>query len=74
MNLVLGVFLAGLLTLGAVFSAELLNDTAHTPRQLEAMTGAPVLATVPAHSRKMIGRRRAKGNEIEGAPVAQLEA
>src|SRR5713101_3774468 len=66
MNLVLGVFLAGLLTLGGVFSAELLNDTVHTPRQLEALTGAPVLATVPANSRKMIGRRRAKANEIEG--------
>src|SRR6266446_4253032 len=74
MNLVLGVFLAGLLTLGGVFSAELLNDTIHTPRQLEGMTGAPVLATVPANSRKMIGRRRAKANEIEGTPVKQLEA
>src|SRR5216684_2861325 len=74
MNIVLGVFLAGLLTLGGVFSAELLNDTVHTPRQLEALTGAPVLATVPANSRKMIGRRAAKLNEIEGTPVAQLEA
>src|SRR6266849_5028960 len=74
MNLVLGVFLAGLLTLGGVFSAELLNDTVHTPRQLEAMTGAPVLATVPANSRKMIGRRRPKANEIESTPVKQLEA
>src|SRR5229473_1565415 len=74
LNLVLGVLLAGLLTLGGVFSAELLNDTVHTPRQLEALTGAPVLATVPANSRKMIGRRRAKANEIEGIPVKQLEA
>jgi len=46
----------------------------HTPRQLEAMTGAPVLATVPANSRKMLGRRRAQKDEIEGTPVAQLEA
>jgi len=68
------VFLAGLLTLGGVFSAELLNDTVHTPRQLEAMSGAPVLATVPANGRKMIGRRRARKDEIEGPPVAQLEA
>jgi polysaccharide chain length determinant protein (PEP-CTERM system associated) len=74
LNIVLGVFLAGLLTLGSVFSAELLNDTVHTPRQLEAMTGAPVLATVPANSRKVIGRRSARVNEIEGTPVAQLEA
>ncbi len=74
LNMVLGVFLAGLVTLGGVFSAELLNDTVHTPRQLEAMTGAPVLATVPANSRKMIGRRRAQKDEIEGTPVAQLEA
>ena len=74
LNLVLGFCLAGLLTLGSVFSAELLSDTVYTPRQLEALTGAPVLATVPANSRKMIGRRSAKVNEIEGAPVAQLEA
>ena len=74
LNMVLGIFLAGLVTLGGVFSAELLNDTVHTPRQLEAMTGAPVLATVPANSRKMIGRRRAQKDEIEGTPVAQLEA
>ncbi|PYS81347.1 MAG: hypothetical protein DMF70_09385 [Acidobacteria bacterium] len=74
LNIVLGVFLAGLVTLGGVFSAELLNDTVHTPRQLEAMTGAPVLATVPANSRKMIGRRRAQKDEIEGTPIAQLEA
>ena len=73
LNIVLGVFLAGLLALGSVFSAELLNDTVNTPRQLEALTGAPVLATVPANSRKVIGRGRAKLNEIEGAPVAQLE-
>ncbi len=74
MNLVLGVCLAGLLAIGGVFSVELLNDTVHTPRQLEALTGAPGLATVPANGRKLIGRRRQKANEIDAARVAQLEA
>ncbi len=74
LNILLGVFLAGLVALGGVFSAELLKDTVHTPRELEAMTGAPVLATVPANSRKMLGRRRAPKDEIEGTQVAQLEA
>ncbi len=74
LNLVLGICLAALLTFGSVFSAELLNDTVHTPRQIEALTGATVLATVPASSRKMISRRSAKATEIESTPVAQLEA
>ncbi len=75
LNLVLGVCLAGLLTLGGGVSAEVLNDTVHTPRQLEALTGAPVLATVPANSRKVIDRQRQPGaNRIEGAPRAQLES
>jgi polysaccharide chain length determinant protein (PEP-CTERM system associated) len=73
MNLVLGVCLAGLLALGGVFSAELLNDTVHTPRQLEALTGAPVLATVPANGSRMTGRRSERPNEVEGPRVAQLE-
>src|SRR5258708_34659830 len=42
LNLVLGVFVAALLSLGTVFSAEMLGDTIHSPRQLEALTGATV--------------------------------
>jgi len=57
--------LAAFLGLGSVFSAELLNDRVHTPRQLEALTGAPVLATVPENSRRMISRRSAQAGQIE---------
>ena len=73
LNLVLGVFVAGLLSLGTVFSAEMLGDTINTPRQLEALTGATVLATVPENSNKLMGRRKAKTKEIENNPIAQLE-
>jgi capsular polysaccharide biosynthesis protein len=73
LNLVLGVFVAGLLSLGTVFSAEMLGDTINTPRQLEALTGAIVLATVPENINKLMGRRKAKTKEIENNPIAQLE-
>jgi capsular polysaccharide biosynthesis protein len=74
LNLVLGVFVAAILSLGTVFSAEMLGDTVHSPRQLEALTGATVLATVPENSRKLIPRREKKTKKIEGEPVAQLES
>ncbi|MDX6290269.1 MAG: hypothetical protein QOH42_2068 [Blastocatellia bacterium] len=74
MNLVLGVFVAALLSLGTVFSAEMLGDTIHTPRELEALTGAAVLATVPENSRRLMGRSKAQTNEIENNPMAQLES
>ena len=74
MNLILGLFVAALLSLGTVFSAEMLGDTIHTPRQLEALTGAMVLATVPENSRRMIGRSKRKTSEIESNPVAELES
>jgi succinoglycan biosynthesis transport protein ExoP len=65
-NLLLGIVLATFLSLGSVFSAELLDDRVHSARQLETMTGAPVLATVP-ESRKMINRgspRQVKSNPV----------
>jgi uncharacterized protein involved in exopolysaccharide biosynthesis len=74
LNLILGFFVAAFLSLGTVFSAEMLGDTIHTPRQLEALTGATVLATVPENSRRVIGRRKKKTKEIESNPVAQLES
>lgn len=74
LNLVLGVFIAGFLSLGTVFSAEMLGDTIHTPRELEALTGAAVLATVPENSRRLMGRSKAQTNEIESDPMAQLES
>ena len=65
LNLVLGVVLATFLTVGSAFSAELLNDTVHTARQLEALTGATVLATVPENSRRLISHRRRPPGTIE---------
>ncbi len=47
LNLILGVFLGILLSAGSVFSVELLRQTINTPRELEALTGAPVLASFP---------------------------
>jgi uncharacterized protein involved in exopolysaccharide biosynthesis len=72
LNLVLGVVLAAFLSLGSVFSVEMLSDSIHTPRQLEALTGANVLATVPENSRRMIMRNSLEPIEIEGRPVAEL--
>ena len=71
-NLVLGVFLAAFLSLGSVFSAEMLSDAIHTPRQLEALTGANVLATVPENSRRMIMRNSREPIEIEARRIAEL--
>ena len=72
-NLLLGIVLAAFLSLGSVFSAELLDDTVHSAKQLEAMIGAPVLATVPANGRKMISRRATRS--VKSNPVrAELQA
>jgi len=56
-NLMLGLVLAGFLSLGTVFSAEMLSDAINTPRQLEALTGAMVLATVPEKSKRILLRK-----------------
>src|ERR1039458_4148552 len=45
LNLALGVFLAGFLSLGVAFAAEYFRDTVEEPRELEEITGLPVLAT-----------------------------
>ena len=47
LNLALGVFLAGFVSLGAAFGAEYSNATFHTASDLESATNVPVLATVP---------------------------
>jgi uncharacterized protein involved in exopolysaccharide biosynthesis len=73
-NLVLGVVLAGFLSLGCVFTAEMLSDAVYTPRQLEALTGANVLATVPENSRRMIMRNNREPIEIETRPLAELQS
>lgn len=57
LNLMAGVLLAAFVGLGCAFSAELFSDTVHTPRQLEAMTGITVLATVPKDKRRLLSRK-----------------
>ena len=74
MNLVLGIVLAGFLSLGSVFSAEMLSDAVHTPRQLEALTGATVLATVPENSRRVLLRNNGEEKPIETRPLAELQS
>jgi uncharacterized protein involved in exopolysaccharide biosynthesis len=73
-NLVLGVVLAGFLSLGCVFTAEMLSDAVYTPRQLEALTGGNVLATVPENSRRMIMPNSREPIEIETRPLAELQS
>src|SRR5882672_2049483 len=72
LNLILGFFVATFLSLGTVFSAEMLGSTVHTARQLEALTGVTVLATVPENSRRIISASRMKTKEIDS--VAQIES
>ena len=73
LNLGLGIVLAAFLALGSVFTSELVGDTVHTPRQLEALTGATVLATVPENGRRMISRRGRETAEIEPGSRGELE-
>ncbi|HEV7683445.1 MAG TPA: Wzz/FepE/Etk N-terminal domain-containing protein [Pyrinomonadaceae bacterium] len=47
LNLILGVFLGVLLSVGSVVIAEFLRDTVLSPRELEKLTGERVLASVP---------------------------
>jgi uncharacterized protein involved in exopolysaccharide biosynthesis len=72
LNLALGIVLAAFLALGSVFTSELVGDTVHTPRQLEALTGATVLATVPENGRRMISRRGRETAEIEPESKGEL--
>jgi capsular polysaccharide biosynthesis protein len=56
LTLALGIFLAVFVSLVAVFVAELLRDTVHTPRELELLAGIPVIATLREDS--FVNRRR----------------
>jgi uncharacterized protein involved in exopolysaccharide biosynthesis len=71
-NLMLGLFLAGVLSLCSVFSAELLSDAVHTPHQLEALTGATVLATVPEKSKRILLRNMRGAGAIEPQAEAKM--
>lgn len=74
LNLIIGVVLAAFLSLGSVFSAEMFSDAVHTPGQLEALTGAPVLATVPENSRRMLMRQQRESKLPETRPIAELRS
>jgi uncharacterized protein involved in exopolysaccharide biosynthesis len=51
LNLILGIVLGALLSVGSVFVVELMRDTVLTPRDLEALTGKRVLVSVPKNGR-----------------------
>lgn len=66
MNLVLGIFLGVLLSLGGVVVAEFLRDTVLTPHELEALTGKAVLVSIPKGWREP---RSVTGDGETAAPV-----
>ena len=49
----LGAGMGLLLGIGCAVVAEFFRETVHTPRELEALTGLPVLATISLHSREV---------------------
>jgi uncharacterized protein involved in exopolysaccharide biosynthesis len=51
LNMILGVFLGALLSVGSVFIVELMRDTVLTPRELESLTGKKVLVSMPKNGR-----------------------
>jgi len=75
LNLILGIALAAFLSIGSVISVELLDDKFYSARQLEAMTGGAVLATVPRNTRKMLSRRTPGSRQLKTKRVrAELSA
>ncbi len=73
LNLILGVFLGVLLSIGSVVVAEFMRDTVLTPRDLELLTGQRVLASLP----KMGRRQRAisiERNTVSEARVTHVLA
>jgi len=78
LNLLLGLFLGGLLSLGGVAVAEFMRDTVLTPEELETLTGKTVLATLGKNGRAAgprkvdeVAEARAGGRQI--VHEAQLE-
>ncbi len=70
-NLILGLFLGGLISAGSVIARESVRDTVNTPRELERLTQQKVLAAVPRSSRfrsqrdQPKRRRRVRDSGIE---------
>ena len=69
LNMILGVFLGVLLSIGSVVIAEFLRDTVLTPRELELLTGQKVLASL-SYTRRgprvMVVESRTAEPEVSG--------
>ena len=65
LNLLLGVFLGALLSMGGVLVAEFMRDTVLTPRELEVLTGKRVLASLPKK------RRAGRAVAVEGRNLSR---
>jgi uncharacterized protein involved in exopolysaccharide biosynthesis len=64
----IGLILGLILGLGCAVIAEFFRETIHTPNELEALTGLPVVATVPINStrlRQLNFRTRPAGFRVE---------
>jgi uncharacterized protein involved in exopolysaccharide biosynthesis len=73
LTLALGLLLAAFVSIGSAIGAEYLRDTVHTPHELETLTGAPVIATVPndklrGSGREQIARRKAEKEDAVDTP------
>jgi uncharacterized protein involved in exopolysaccharide biosynthesis len=67
LNLILGVFLGALLSIGSVVVAEFMRDTVLTPRELELLTGQSVLASLPNTG------RAARARVVERSQLSQAK-
>lgn len=71
----LGLFLAFFVSITGALVAELMRDTIHSPRELEALVGAPVLATIPKEKLTVGSPLSIAGGEAEpekGATLVEL--
>lgn len=50
LNLMLGLFLGALVSIGSVIIAEFFRENVETPRELELLSGSQVLATIPKNA------------------------
>jgi hypothetical protein len=71
LNLALGIVLGLLLSAGSVFVVELMRDTVTTPRELEALTGQRVLASMPKNGRRPRVVATAESPEISPLTLSQ---
>ncbi len=53
LTILLGAVMGLLLGIGCAITSEFFRETVHTPSELEALTGLPVVATVPLNSKRL---------------------